>query len=144
VVTESLARGIPVVVRDGTGAVEALGTGTRTVIRTGPGAEAQAEANHPEGEGSLPALPGTAVVLDTDPAPLAAVLRRWLTEPGLRGRWRAAALHARKRLPGWDATARTVLGALQISTPGNAVAGMGMLGNRNPPADSPPEQADGQ
>jgi glycosyltransferase involved in cell wall biosynthesis len=144
VVSESLAHGIPVVVRDGTGAVEALGTGTRTGIRTGTGVEAQAKANHPEREGSLPALPGTAVVLDTDAAPLAAVLRRWLTEPDLRGRWRAAALHARNRLPGWDATARTVLGALQISTPGNTVAGVGLLGNRYPPVDSPPEQADGQ
>lgn len=84
-VTESLARGIPVLVRGGTGAVEALGAG------------------------GGPALPGAAVELDEHPAPLAAVLRRWLEEEELRRSWREAALAARTRLPGWDATARTVL-----------------------------------
>ncbi|MHA7223457.1 glycosyltransferase [Arthrobacter sp. RHLT1-20] len=95
VVTESIARGVPAVVRTGTGAVEALAAGAR------PGATT---------------LPGTAVALDTDPAPLAEILRRWLTEPALRSRWRAAAVAARERLPGWDATARTVLAAL-VSAP---------------------------
>jgi glycosyltransferase involved in cell wall biosynthesis len=85
VVIESLARGIPVVVRDGTGAVEALAAG-----------------------GGTP-LPGAAVGLGTDPAPLADLLRRWLTGPVLRARWQDAARAARGRLPGWDATARTVL-----------------------------------
>ena len=96
VVTESLARGIPVVVRDGTGAVEALAAGSPD------GSEA------PDGGGAA-ALPGTAVVLGADPAPLEAVLRRWLSEPDLRCRWREAALAARNRLPGWDVTAGTVL-----------------------------------
>ena len=98
VVTESLAHGIPVIVREGTGAVEALGLASQ---RNGtPGSEA-------------PALPGTAVGLpgpDTShPAMLAAVIRRWLVEPALRSSWRAAALAARERLPQWAATARNVL-----------------------------------
>ncbi|MFF1385995.1 glycosyltransferase family 4 protein [Arthrobacter sp. NPDC058288] len=96
VVTESLARGIPVVVRDGTGAVEALAAGS------------QAVAEAPDGGGTA-ALPGTAVVRGTDPAPLEAVLRHWLSTPELRLRWREAALAARNRLPGWDVTAGTVL-----------------------------------
>ena len=99
-VTESLARGIPVIVRQGTGAVEALAAGTRRRAAAGtPGAEATA-------------LPGAAVELDADPAPLAALLRRWLTDPELRAQWRAAARAARGRLPGWDATARAVLAVL--------------------------------
>ncbi|MBT2595194.1 glycosyltransferase [Arthrobacter sp. ISL-72] len=101
VVTESLAHGIPVVVRSGTGAVEALAAGSPDVPE-GPAAEA------PDGGGG-PALPGAAVVLNTDPAPLAAALRRWLTDQDLREQWREAAVAARKRLPGWDVTARTVL-----------------------------------
>jgi glycosyltransferase involved in cell wall biosynthesis len=87
VVIESLARGIPVVVREGTGAVEALAAGSNRAT----------------------ALPGAAVGLGTDPAPLADLLRRWLTDPALRARWQDAARAARGRLPGWDATARTVL-----------------------------------
>jgi glycosyltransferase involved in cell wall biosynthesis len=94
VVTESLARGIPVVVREGTGAVEALTAGGETAP-----------------------VPGTAVALAADPAPLADMLRRWLTDPGLRGSWRDAALAARDRLPGWDATARTVLAILRADGP---------------------------
>jgi glycosyltransferase involved in cell wall biosynthesis len=96
VVTESLARGIPVVVRDGTGAVEALAAGS-------PGTAEAADG------GGAPALPGAAVVLGTDPAPLERALRRWLSTPELRLRWREAALAARNRLPGWDVTAGTVL-----------------------------------
>ena len=93
VVPESIARGVPVLVRAGTGAEEALAAG------------------------SLPspkrdALPGAAVVLRTDPSPLAGLLRLWLTDPALRARWRSAALAARERLPGWDSTARTVIAAL--------------------------------
>ncbi|WP_372702881.1 glycosyltransferase family 4 protein [Arthrobacter sp. 49Tsu3.1M3] len=98
VVTESLARGIPVVVREGSGAVEALAAGTL------PGSPA------PDSPG--PGLPGAAVGLGTDPAPLAYLLRRWLDDPGLRDRWREAAAAARGRLPGWDTTARTALGFL--------------------------------
>ncbi|WP_457972584.1 glycosyltransferase family 4 protein [Arthrobacter sp. D1-17] len=93
-VTESLARGLPVVVRSGTGAVEALSLGA--VESTAAG-------------GGTTALPGAVVVLGSDPAPLAAVLRDWLTSPELQATWRRAALAGRERLPGWDATARGVL-----------------------------------
>ena len=101
VVTESLARGIPVVVRAGTGAVEALAAGSQ------PGTPA----------GGTDPEPGTAVGLGTDPANLTDVLRKWLSEPGLRARWRAAASNARGNLPGWDSTARTVLEALTQEGP---------------------------
>jgi len=97
VVTESLARGIPVVVRQGTGAVEALGVAGRN-------------------EGAAYALPGAAVGLagpeGNHPDLLAAVVRQWLSDANLRAGWRAAALAAREWLPGWDATARKVLAIL--------------------------------
>lgn len=99
VVTESIARGVPVVVRAGTGAVEALAAGT------------------PAGADDAAALPETAVALGTDPAPLTQVLRRWLSDPGLRARWQATAVAARDRLPGWDTTALTVLDALDPQHP---------------------------
>ncbi|MFF2246207.1 glycosyltransferase [Arthrobacter sp. NPDC058130] len=114
VVTESLARGIPVVVRDGTGAVEALAAGTppggQVPNSAAPGARAPG-APVPDSQ-----LPGAAVGLGTDPAPLADLLRRWLADAGLRNRWRDAAAAARGRLPGWDATARTVLEALSAES----------------------------
>ncbi|GIU55648.1 glycosyltransferase [Arthrobacter sp. NicSoilC12] len=107
VVTESLARGIPVVVREGTGAVEALAAGT---LPGSPAAGTSTPDSPPDYPG--PGLPGAAVGLGTDPAPLADLLRCWLDDAGLRGRWREAAAAARGRLSGWDATARTVLGFL--------------------------------
>jgi glycosyltransferase involved in cell wall biosynthesis len=103
VVTESLAHGVPVVVRSGTGAVEALNLGA-------------VNPDAPERGGMR--LPGAAVVLDTDPAPLAAVLRSWLTTPELQAQWRQAALAGRDRLPGWDATARHVLEIIGGTAPG--------------------------
>jgi glycosyltransferase involved in cell wall biosynthesis len=96
-------------VREGTGAVEALAAGT---LNGGPSGLPADEV--PESE-----LPGAAVGLETDPAPLADLLRRWLSEPGLRQRWRDAAAAARGRLPGWDATARTVLESLATGTAGS-------------------------
>lgn len=80
VVTEALARGVPAIVGAGTGAVEALGSGG--------------------GHG----LPGSAVPTD-EPGPLARELRRWLTEPGLRSRWRDRAGDARAGLRGWSRAA---------------------------------------
>lgn len=106
VVPESLAHGLPVIVRAGTGAVEALHAGSTQ--------ENDLESGR---EGERGTLPGTAVGLDTDPTPLAEVLRSWLTDPGLRTQWRTAALAARERLPGWEETARTVLDAVD----GNAL-----------------------
>jgi glycosyltransferase involved in cell wall biosynthesis len=101
VVPESLAHGLPVIVRAGTGAVEALHAGSR-----------QGNDEESGSEGERVTLPGTAVELETDPTPLAGVLRSWLTDPVLRTKWRTAALAARERLPGWEDTARTVLDAV--------------------------------
>jgi glycosyltransferase involved in cell wall biosynthesis len=105
VVTESLARGIPVVVRKGTGAVEALGLAGRLRVRP---------AGKPEG--ATYAVPGAAVGLagpdSSQPDVLAAVIRQWLLDGTLRAGWRAAALAAREQLPGWDSTARNVLAIL--------------------------------
>jgi glycosyltransferase involved in cell wall biosynthesis len=98
VITESLAHGIPAVVRAGTGAVEALSFAA-------------------PGEGPATPLPGAAVhFAGTDapenPAVLAEVLRRWLLDDALRDHWRANALQARDRLPGWEQTAAQVLDTL--------------------------------
>jgi glycosyltransferase involved in cell wall biosynthesis len=109
VVPESIARGIPVVVRAGTGAVEALAAGTPQNRKPDTLPDA------PETEGGT--LPGAAVALGNDPNPLADVLRSWLTDPALRTRWRSAAATARDRLPGWDSTARTVVEALRAGSP---------------------------
>jgi hypothetical protein len=139
VVTESLARGIPVIVREGTGAVDALGLAGRLAGQAGKldgghGGERDAVSN---------AVPGAAVGLagpgddgPGDDAPgddaldnsapedsatvdsghedsragvLAAVIRQWLLDGTLRAGWRAAAIAAREHLPGWDSTARNVL-----------------------------------
>ena len=98
VVTESLAHGIPVVVREGTGAVEALGLAELTAADGGP------------------RLPGAVLRLPAggqeSPGLLAGVLRRWLGDAALRESWRAAALEARTRLPDWSSTAREVLALL--------------------------------
>jgi glycosyltransferase involved in cell wall biosynthesis len=114
VVTESLARGIPVVVREGTGAVEALGAGNLSGLPVTGNLSGTPVPDMP--------LPGAAVGLGTDPAPLADLLRRWLGDAGLRKRWRDAAADARGRLPGWDATARTVLKFLSAGTPATPAA----------------------
>jgi glycosyltransferase involved in cell wall biosynthesis len=81
VVTEALARGLPVLGTQVEGVPEALGAA-------------------PDGT-----RPG-ALVPPGDPEALAAALRRWLTEPDLRRRWRAAAVARRAGLRGWDETTR--------------------------------------
>jgi glycosyltransferase involved in cell wall biosynthesis len=98
VVTESLARGIPAIVRDGTGAIEALGFAAPS-------------------EGGRPRLPGTAVPFPApddpaNPALLAEVMGRWMEDGTTRNTWRAAALETRARLPGWERTAAQVLDAI--------------------------------
>jgi hypothetical protein len=103
VVTESLARGIPVIVRDGTGAVEALHLGAQGTQRK-------------DDDGG--ALPGAAVAFPADddpanPALLAQVLRHWFEDSGRRAEWRARALEARNRLPGWEQAAAQVLAAIR-------------------------------
>jgi glycosyltransferase involved in cell wall biosynthesis len=114
VVTESLARGIPVIVRDGTGAMDALALGTA-------GQDHGGNATHPGSNGRANALPGTAVELTgpehNQPGALARVIREWLSDAGLRADWQTRALAARQRLPRWDATARDVLGMFAASLP---------------------------
>jgi glycosyltransferase involved in cell wall biosynthesis len=87
VVTEALARGIPVVATDVGGVPEALGRA--------PG-------------GARPGM----LVPPADPAALGRALRRWLDEPATRHRLRQAARGRRTTLPGWHATARAVSGVL--------------------------------
>jgi glycosyltransferase involved in cell wall biosynthesis len=83
VVTEALARGIPVLATAVGGLAESLGRAP---------------------DGSRPGL----LVDPDEPAALAGALRRWLTEPDLRQRLRRSARDRRPTLPGWDATAARV------------------------------------
>ncbi len=94
VVSEALARGIPVIAPAVGGVPEALGdqAGTSGVL--------------------VP--PG-------DPTALAAALRRWLTEPGHRSRLRAGARRRRGELTGWDVTAAAVLAAVTDAPVGERV-----------------------
>ncbi|HST64764.1 MAG TPA: glycosyltransferase family 4 protein [Mycobacteriales bacterium] len=80
VVTEALARGVPVLAAEVGGVPEALG------------------------DGPTPGL----LVPPEDAAALRAALRRWLDDAGLRERLRAAALRRRATLTGWDGTAAIV------------------------------------
>jgi glycosyltransferase involved in cell wall biosynthesis len=87
VVTEALARGVPVLAYQTNGLPEALGQAP---------------------DGTRPGL----LVPPADPAALAAALRRWLTGPDLRDRLRRAALARRGTLTGWDVTAQHIATAL--------------------------------
>jgi glycosyltransferase involved in cell wall biosynthesis len=83
VLTEALARGLP-------------------VVASGVGGVAEAVGRSPDG-----ALPGV-LVPPGDPEALADTLRTWLTDPAWRERLRAAAGARRAGLGGWSATARAV------------------------------------
>jgi glycosyltransferase involved in cell wall biosynthesis len=87
VVTEALARGLPVVSADVGGVPEALGHGA---------------------DGTRPGL----LVPRDDAAALAAALRAWLGDARLRQRLRRAARERRAAFPGWSATTSTVAGVL--------------------------------
>ena len=87
VVTEALARGLPVVAAQVGGVPEALGHGAGGVR---PG---------------LLVAPG-------DPAALGSALRAWLGDAGLRQRLRQAARERRAALPRWSATTAVVAGVL--------------------------------
>jgi glycosyltransferase involved in cell wall biosynthesis len=79
VVTEALARGLPVLAAEVGGVTEALGRGD---------------------DGTRPGL----LVPPGDPAALGAALRTWLSDAELRGRLRQAARERRATLRGWSAT----------------------------------------
>lgn len=96
VVTEALARGVPVVASDVGGVPESLGRGP---------------------DGIRPGL----LVPPGDPSALADALTCWLTDPELRRRLRTAAAARRAHLPGWDHPAALVSGALSVVLADRAV-----------------------
>jgi glycosyltransferase involved in cell wall biosynthesis len=83
VVTEALARGLPVIASAVGGLPEALGTAAN---------------------GARPGL----LVAPGDPAAFASALRRWLDDADLRSSLRHAAEERRMTLPGWPSTANTI------------------------------------
>jgi glycosyltransferase involved in cell wall biosynthesis len=87
VVTEALARGLPVVAAEVGGVTEALGQGA---------------------DGTRPGL----LVPPGDPAALAAALREWLSDVELRERLRATARERRESLPAWSTTASAIASVL--------------------------------
>jgi glycosyltransferase involved in cell wall biosynthesis len=87
VVTEALARGLPVVAADVGGVAETLGHGTGGV------------------------RPGLLVPPD-DAAALAAALRTWLGDADVRLSWRRAARERRALLAGWSTTTSVLAGVL--------------------------------
>ena len=87
VVTEALARGVPVLATEVGGVTEALGHGD---------------------DGTLPGL----LVPPGDPAALGAALRAWLDDAHLRARLRRAARERRTKLRPWTVTASAVAGVL--------------------------------
>jgi glycosyltransferase involved in cell wall biosynthesis len=90
VVTEALARGLPVVATAVGGLPDALGHGD---------------------DGTRPGL----LVPPDDPLALAAALRSWLGDGTLRTRLRRAAHERRATLGGWSATTATVAGVLAVA-----------------------------
>ncbi|MGH4023982.1 MAG: glycosyltransferase family 4 protein [Pseudonocardiaceae bacterium] len=93
VMTEALARGIPVLATAVDGVPETLG-------------------HDPDGRVPGKPLPGM-LVPPGDVTALAAALRRWLGEPVLRGRLRHCARERRGTLDGWEVTSRCVAGVLE-------------------------------
>ena len=87
VVTEALARGLPVIATEVGGLPEAVGHGAG---------------------GTRPGL----LVPPEDPAALGAALRGWLGDAELRARLRRAARERRASLPGWPTTASVIAGVL--------------------------------
>jgi glycosyltransferase involved in cell wall biosynthesis len=83
VVTEALARGIPVLTTAGNGLPEALGRAP---------------------DGSVPGM----LVEPEDPAALAGALRRWLSDTDLRQQLRRSALGRRTTLTGWAGTSELI------------------------------------
>ncbi|HEX5619958.1 MAG TPA: glycosyltransferase family 4 protein [Solirubrobacteraceae bacterium] len=99
VITEALARGLPVVATDVGGVTEALGHGA---------------------DGTRPGL----LVPPGDPVALGAALRSWLGDAELRERLRRAARERRATLRGWQDTTRVLARVLaQAGARGPAAAG---------------------
>jgi glycosyltransferase involved in cell wall biosynthesis len=92
VVTEALARGLPVVATEVGGVPEALGHGD---------------------DGTRPGL----LVPPGDPTALAAALRAWLGDAGLRRRLRRAACERRASLSRWSVTTSVLEGVLAGAAP---------------------------
>ncbi|MEV5410280.1 glycosyltransferase family 4 protein [Thermopolyspora sp. NPDC052614] len=88
VVTEALARGIPVLTTTADALPETLGHAP---------------------DGSVPGL----LVPPDDPAALADALRRWLTEPVVRVKIRTSVRHRRGMLHGWTVTSRQLAALLE-------------------------------
>jgi glycosyltransferase involved in cell wall biosynthesis len=91
VVTEALARGLPVVATEIGGLPDALGRGA---------------------DGSRPGL----LVPPADPAALASALRQWLVDADLRRRLRGVAAERRTTLSGWTVTAGRIARVLTEAT----------------------------
>jgi glycosyltransferase involved in cell wall biosynthesis len=91
VVTEALARGLPVIAAEVGGLTEALGYGA---------------------DGIRPGL----LVPPDDPAALGAALRAWLGDADLRRRLRQAAGERRESLPGWSTTTSVLAGVLAAAS----------------------------
>jgi glycosyltransferase involved in cell wall biosynthesis len=87
VVTEALARGLPVIATNVGGISEALGHAI---------------------DGSRPGM----LVAPDDPSALAGALRSWLGQPGLRAHLRQAARERRQALSGWANTASRIADVL--------------------------------
>ena len=92
VVTEAIARGVPALVGEATGAEEAL------------------RGSDSESRWQLPA-PGASAD-PKDRREWTALLRRWLDDPQLRKTWRQNALAHRDRLAGWNQAAQRLRKAL--------------------------------
>jgi glycosyltransferase involved in cell wall biosynthesis len=91
VLTEALARGVPVVAAEVGGVTEAVGHGA---------------------DGVPPAL----LVPPGDPRALGAALRAWLCDPELRGRLRRAACERRETLTRWASTASALDSVLAVAS----------------------------
>jgi glycosyltransferase involved in cell wall biosynthesis len=100
VVTEGLARGLPVIATEVGGVTEALGHA---------------------GDGTRPGL----LIPPGDPAALGAALRAWLEDAELRDRLRRAARERRAHLRPWAATASAVADVLAgVAASATGVAGL--------------------